>query len=68
MKISKDQCCIDLLKLELSEKHPSDIRVNAAQALFLLGHSAYLSELKQQQSSSQELVQIVKYALQEKVC
>ena len=68
MKTSKDQCCTDLLKAELSEDHPSDIRVNAAQALFTLGHSAYLSELKHQQDSSEELIQIVKYALQEKVC
>ena len=68
MKISKDQCCTDILKMELSEDHSSEIRVNAAQALFTLGHSVYLSELKNQQDSSEELIQIVKYALQEKVC
>ncbi len=67
-KVSKDQCCTDLLKRELSEDVSSGIRVNAAQALYELGHQQYLSQLAQEESSSEELVQIVKYALQEKVC
>jgi len=68
MKISKDQCCIDLLKKELSEDVPSGIRVNAAQALYELGHGDYLSELALKEEPSEELVGIIKYALQEKVC
>ncbi|MEA1851384.1 hypothetical protein U9K52_20900 [Chryseobacterium sp. MHB01] len=68
MKISKDQCCIDLLKKELSGDAHSGIKVNAAQALYELGHGDYLSELAEKEEDSEELVQIIKYALQEKVC
>ncbi len=67
-KVSKDQCCIDLLKRELSYEVSSGIKVNAAQALYELGHQQYLSELSQNEHASEELIQIVKYALQEKVC
>ncbi|UPQ76774.1 HEAT repeat domain-containing protein [Chryseobacterium nepalense] len=68
MKISKDQCCIDLLKKELSGDAHSGIKVNSAQALYELGHGDYLSELAENEEDSEELVQIIKYALQEKVC
>lgn len=67
-KVSKDQSCTDLLKRELSGNVSSRIKVNAAQALFELGHRQYLSELAQNETASEELIQIVKYALQEKVC
>ncbi|NML57538.1 HEAT repeat domain-containing protein [Chryseobacterium cheonjiense] len=68
IKVSKDQCCIDLLKKELAEEVPSGLKVNAAQALYSLGHGEYLSELAAEEEASEELVQIVKYALQEKIC
>lgn len=68
IKVSKDQCCIDLLKKELVEEVPSGLKVNAAQALYSLGHGQYLSELASEEEASEELIQIVKYALQEKVC
>lgn len=68
IKVSKDQCCIDLLKKELAEEVPSVLKVNAAQALYSLGHGEYLSELAAEEEASEELVQIVKYALQEKIC
>ncbi len=69
IRISKDQCCIDLLKKELSgEETASGIKVNAAQALFTLGHAGYLSDIAAEEEAPEELVQIVKYALQEKVC
>ncbi|MFC3158355.1 hypothetical protein SAMN05443633_12237 [Chryseobacterium arachidis] len=68
IKWSKDHCCTDLLKKELFEGNTSGIKVNAAQALYELGYSGYLSELSGQEELSEELIQIVKYALQEKVC
>lgn len=68
MKISKDPCCTDLLKKELSENTASGIKVNAAEALFSLGHREYLLQLAEDASSSGELIQIVKYALREKIC
>lgn len=68
IKISKDQCCIDLLKKELAEEVPSGLKVNAAQALYSLGHGEYLSELAEEEDAPEELIQIIKYALQEKIC
>ncbi|MCJ8152715.1 hypothetical protein MKJ01_02920 [Chryseobacterium sp. SSA4.19] len=68
MKISKDQACTGLLKKELSDNIDPGIKVHAAEALFSLGHQEYLRHLAQDESSSEELIQIVKYALQEKVC
>lgn len=68
MKISKDKVCIDLLKKELTGSEVSGIKVQAAEALFALGDQEYLEQLTQDESSSEELIQIIKYALQEKVC
>ncbi len=67
-RFSKDQCCTDLLKRELSDDVSSGIKVNAAQALYELGHQQYLLALARDEASSEDLIQIVKYALQEKVC
>ncbi|WP_336963328.1 HEAT repeat domain-containing protein [Chryseobacterium contaminans] len=68
MKISKDKVCVGLLKEELENSPVSGIKVQAAEALFSLGQQEYLWQLIQDESSSEELIQIVKYALQEKVC
>lgn len=68
MKVSKDRCCTDLLKKELSENINTGIKVSAAEVLFSLGHRGHLEKISRDESSSEELVQIVKYALQEKVC
>jgi hypothetical protein len=66
MKVSKDRSTTDLLKKELSENPASGLKVHAAEALFSLGHHEYLVQLMQREDASDELVQIVKYALQEK--
>ncbi|WP_147474517.1 HEAT repeat domain-containing protein [Chryseobacterium nematophagum] len=68
MKISKDQCCVDFLKEQLWENPLSGIKINAAEALFLLGHKEYLLQMVKDESLSEELIQILKYALQEKPC
>jgi len=68
IKVSKDHCCTDLLKREIFEGNTSGIKVNAAQALYELGYHEYLSELLSKEDLSEESVQIIKYALQEKVC
>jgi len=68
VQVSKDQCCTELLKKELREDLSPNIKVNAAQALYELGHRDYLSELAHREDSSEELVQILKYALQQKIC
>lgn len=68
MKISKDQCCTDLVKKELLENSNTAIKVYAAETLFELGHQEYLAKLSRDETASEELIQIIKYALQEKVC
>ncbi len=68
MKISRDHCCTDLLKKELSENINTGIKVYAAETLYALGYQEYLGELSRDEKSSEELVQIIKYALQEKIC
>lgn len=68
MKKSKDQCSTDFLKNQLLNNIDSGIRVYAAEALCALGKQEYLTEIFQKETSSEELIQIIKYALQEKVC
>ncbi|MGE8511844.1 MAG: HEAT repeat domain-containing protein [Chryseobacterium culicis] len=68
MKKSKDQCCTDFLKDQLLNTPDSGIKVYAAEALCALEKQEYLTELSQKENSSEELIQIIKYALQEKVC
>ena len=68
IKFSKDHCCTYLLKRELFEGNTSGIKINAAQALYSLGYNEYLSDLANKEDMSEESVQIIKYALQEKVC
>ncbi|MDR4891907.1 MULTISPECIES: HEAT repeat domain-containing protein [unclassified Chryseobacterium] len=68
MKKSKDQCCTDFLKDQLLNTPDSGIKVYAAEALCALEKQEYLTELSQKENYSEELIQIIKYALQEKVC
>ncbi|WP_292008950.1 hypothetical protein [Chryseobacterium sp.] len=68
MKTSKDHSCTDFLKKELLENPLSTIKIHSAEALFSLGYQEYLLQLIHKQSSSAQLIQIIKYALQEKVC
>lgn len=68
MKISKDKDCTGLLKKELSESTVSGIKVYAAETLFVLGNRDYLEQLMHDETSSEELIHIIKYALREKIC
>lgn len=68
MKTSKDKACNGLLKEELKNSNISGIKALAAEALFLLGEQEYLQQLAKDETSSEELIQIIKYALQEKIC
>ncbi len=68
MKKSKDLCCVDFLKDQLLNNTDSGIKVHAAEALCSLEKQEYLIELSGKETSSEELIQIIKYALQEKVC
>jgi HEAT repeat protein len=68
MKKSKDQCSADFLKDQLLNNTYSGIKVSAAEALCALKKQECLIEISQKETSSEELIQIIKYALQEKVC
>ena len=67
MKVSKDRSITDLLKKELLENPFPAIKIHAAEALFSLGYHDYLIRLEQDEAVSEELVQIIKHALQERI-
>ncbi|MBO9691041.1 HEAT repeat domain-containing protein [Chryseobacterium sp.] len=68
IKKSKDQCSTDFLKDQLLNTSDSGVKVCAAEALCALEKQDYLAEISQQETTSEELIQIIKYALQEKIC
>lgn len=68
MKKSKDQYSVDFLKDQLLNNPDSGIKVYAAEALCALEKQEDLKGISQKESASEELIQIIKYALQEKVC
>lgn len=68
MKKSKDQSSTEFLKNQLLNNTDSCIKVYAAEALCLLEKQEYLTEISQKETTSEELIQIIKYALQEKAC
>jgi len=67
VKVSKDQISTDLLKKELADNNSPGIKVVAAEALIALGHQEYLIQLTRDESTSDEMIQIIKHALFEKV-
>lgn len=67
LKISKDVKSINFLKERLIEPALPKIRIYAAEALFDLNQKEFLCSLVADQSTSEQLVQIIKHAMQEKV-
>lgn len=68
LKISRDQQCVDFLKKQLTHHSFSKLKIFAAEALFSLGHSDYLINLAKDQSSPEQLTQIVNHSMQLKLC
>ena len=68
IKISKDMRCVDFLKQQLLENPLPKIKIYAAEALFSLGFQEYLLQLAKDPLSSEQLIQIIKHALQEEIC
>lgn len=68
IKVLKDQSCMDFVKTQLLNHPDSGIKVYAAETLFILRQQDDLIQLMQDEASSEQLIQIIKYALQEKVC
>lgn len=67
LKRSKDQRCVDFLKKELINHPFPKLKILAAETLFSLGHRDYLISLLDDESSSEQLVQIIKHSMQEKI-
>ena len=65
---SKDPQSAGFLKTQLLEHSAPGLRILAADCLIVLGFEKYLRQLLKDQDSSEELIQIIKHALQEKIC
>ncbi|WP_379964428.1 HEAT repeat domain-containing protein [Epilithonimonas sp. UC225_85] len=68
IKRSGDKRSIDFLKKQLLDNNEAGIKVCAAEALFLLEEKEYLAQMAENESSSEELIKIIRYALQERIC
>lgn len=68
LKVLKDQRCVDFLKKQLTDHSFSKLKIFAAEALFSLGHADYLINLAKDQSSPEQLTQIVNHSMQLKLC
>jgi hypothetical protein len=68
MKLSHDHRCVDFYKEKLNGVNLPGTKIAAAEALLSLGYHDYLLEIIQNDSSCPQLVQIIKHALQEKIC
>ena len=68
LKISKDQRCVEFLKTQLINHPFPKLKILAAETLFSLGHQDYLNNLAKEDTSTEQLVQVIKHSMQEKVC
>jgi hypothetical protein len=68
MKLSHDHRCVDFYKEKLNGVNLPGTKIAAAEALLSLGYHDYLLEIIQNDFSCPQLVQIIKHALQEKIC
>lgn len=65
---SKDPQSAGFLQTQLLEHSAPGVRILAADCLLVLGFEKYLQQLLVKQNTSEELIQIIKHALQEKIC
>ncbi|WHF50302.1 HEAT repeat domain-containing protein [Chryseobacterium gotjawalense] len=68
LKIAKDQRAVVFLKKQLIDHPFPKLKIFAAEALFSLGHETFLMSLAENESSPEQLIQIIKHSMQEKVC
>ena len=68
LKTSKDPRSIEFLKEQLTTHSLVKLRIFAAEALLELDQKEYLITLRKDSDSSDELVQIINHAIQEKIC
>lgn len=68
MKIARSRESEDFLKEQLWNNTAVSIKIAAAEVLVILGKTDYLREISQEPATGDELIQIIKHALQEKKC
>lgn len=67
MKHSNDKRYHDFFRLQLIHQQDVSLKMEAAQALFALGFSHSLTEIAENNAASQQIREIVKHVLQEKI-
>lgn len=68
MKVARSKESEDFLKKQLLDHPETSIKISAAEVLVVLGEEQYLREISQRTDTYDELIQIIKHALQEKKC
>ncbi|WP_333862625.1 hypothetical protein [Sphingobacterium sp.] len=68
MKVAKSRECERFLKDQLWNHTAVSIKISAAEVLVVLGEEQYLRDISQNEDTYDELIQIIKHALQEKKC
>lgn len=68
MKVARSRESEDFLKEQLWNNAAVSIKIAAAEVLVILGKTDYLREISQEPATGDELIQIIKHALQEKKC
>lgn len=68
MKVARSKESEGFLKDQLWNNAAVSIKIHAAEVLVVLGEGQYLREISQKADTYDELIQIIKHALQEKKC
>ncbi len=68
MKVARSRECVRFLKDQLWNHIAVSIKISAAEVLVVLGEEQYLRDISQNEDTYDELIQIIKHALQEKKC
>ncbi len=68
MRVARSRECEDFLKEQLWNHAEVSVKISAAEVLVVLGEDQYLREISQRTDTYDQLIQIIKHALQEKKC
>ncbi|WP_353139470.1 hypothetical protein [Pseudopedobacter sp.] len=68
LKIARNKKSESFLQQQLWEHPAAAIKIAAAEVLIALGQQAYLQQVAGQEETPEQLIKIIKHALQEKIC
>ncbi|ULT24394.1 hypothetical protein KUH03_36225 [Sphingobacterium sp. E70] len=68
MRVARSRECEDFLKEQLWNHAEVSVKISAAEVLVVLGEDQYLREISERTDTYDQLIQIIKHALQEKKC